>query len=197
MEEYVVLTEHETEGFIRVNKILCESTKNLDIALKMHENFKNVIAVISKQDIDECEDIYHLHRSKLRKADISVSHEEPPPEQNDSNDKDITGIYSIKQLTYSIHKKDGEKILKASYNFKSEKGWVWSSKYLMFDRTGYPRQKAVEWLNERIENEMDVKDREVTTDWVHSISSQFEKPNKIRVGMNDQGYPYILEEIWE
>lgn len=107
---------------------------------------------------------------------------------------EIKGRYPLKKMTYSIHKKNKEEILKASYNFKSEKGWVWASKYLCFDRTGYAKEKALEWLGVRTNDEDYYKIDSTKT--AYDMREYFETPIAIEVQMNDAGYPEIINEIW-
>lgn len=150
---------------------------------------KNSNILHSIIDLDENE----IETFKLIKGKLYAVQDQP-----EKDEKSIGGIYRVQKVTYSIHKKNGEKILKASYNFKSEKGWVWTSKFLCFDKTGYPRLKAFEWLNERIHKNPDIHEnnKNIDTETVYSMIDTFETPNQIKIKMNEQGYPEIIEEIW-
>jgi len=112
----------------------------------------------------------------------------------ETEDNSVEGVYPLRQITYSIHKKNGEKMLKASYNFKTDKGWVWTSKYLCFDKSGYAKEKAYEWLNERL-SPKDCKSV-IDTESALKMKEYFEKPRLVEAGMNDAGYPVITDEIW-
>ncbi|MDP8268200.1 MAG: hypothetical protein P9L97_05675 [Candidatus Tenebribacter davisii] len=146
-------------------------------------------------------DIHEINTYKLINGELFTVQEE------ESEDKTIGGRYSVKQVTYSIHKKNGEKILKASYNFKSEKGWVWSSKFLCFDKIEYPREKAFEWLLRRMpsnikEEYFDLSplipsNKDITTEVIHEICKHLHRPDYIDIQMNSAGYPEITEEYWE
>lgn len=116
-------------------------------------------------------------------------------EKTEVEDKTIKGIYPLKQISYSIHKKKTEKILKVSYNFKSEKGWVWVSLYISFDKKGYPKEKAYEWLRKRLPGYIDEDFIENTKDAYH-FSSDYIKPKQVEIEMNDAGYPAVISEIF-
>ena len=123
-------------------------------------------------------------------------------EVQEKDEDEIKGIYRVQKVTYSIHKKNGEKILKASYNFRSEKGWVWSSEYLSFDKTGYPRTKAIEWLTTRLQpdyinvNAIHQNNPKIDTESVYAMRDIFETPKQVEIEMNKQGYPKVVAEIW-
>ena len=119
-------------------------------------------------------------------------------EVQEKDEDEIKGIYKVQKVTYSIHKKNGEKILKASYNFRSEKGWIWTSEYMSFDKTGYPRIKAFEWLIKRIPKNPDinVNNANINTESVYKMSDIFETPKQVQIEMNEQGYPKVVSEIW-
>jgi len=119
-------------------------------------------------------------------------------EVQEKDEDEIKGIYKVQKVTYSIHKKNGEKILKASYNFRSEKGWIWTSEYMSFDKTGYPRIKAFEWLIKRIPKNPDinVNNANINTESVYAMRDIFETPKQVEIEMNKQGYPKVVAEIW-
>ena len=119
-------------------------------------------------------------------------------EVQEKDEDEIKGIYKVQKVTYSIHKKNGEKILKASYNFRSEKGWIWTSEYMSFDKTGYPRIKAFEWLIKRIPKNPDinVNNPKIDTESVYAMRDIFETPKQVEIEMNKQGYPKVVAEIW-
>ncbi len=145
-------------------------------------------------------------RNTFRRQNKGIGNTQPITDSEE--DKDISGIYFLKQLTYSIHMKNSEKILKVSYNFKSPKGWVWTSLYLCFDKDGYPRQKAIEWFSKRgVFIELDQEDpliQELMEDESINTVEVYEwiqengliQPEKIRVEMNAAGYPVVAQEIW-
>jgi len=121
----------------------------------------------------------------------------PLHKEDKVSSNDISGTYYLQKLSYSIHKKNKEKILKASYNFKSPHGWVWTSLYLSFDKKGYSRKKAMEWLNKR---DVYIDDPEVGVQtihkWIKNNEDTFPIPTKVKVEMNEAGYPIIIQEIW-
>ncbi len=187
MKEFLIISNDE-----RTIPYVLQSNSESQISeyLKFNQNKHTIIDL----------DIHEIKTYKLINGELFSVHEE------EREDKTISGTYSVKQVTYSIHKKNGEKILKASYNFKSEKGWVWSSKFLCFDKTGYPREKAFEWLLRRMPR--NVKDeyfglssltpsnKDITTEVIHGICKHLHCPDNIDVQMNDAGYPEITEEYW-
>ena len=138
-------------------------------------------------------DVEEIETFKLIRNELYIVQDQP-----EKDAKAIEGIYRVQKVTYSIHKKNGEKILKASYNFKSEKGWVWTSLFLCFDKTGYPRQKAFEWLNARIPKDPDIHTNNtcIDTEMAYTMSDSFQTPNQIEIEINNQGYPQIVSEIW-
>ena len=138
-------------------------------------------------------DVEEIETFKLIRNELYIVQDQP-----EKDAKAIEGIYRVQKVTYSIHKKNGEKILKASYNFKSEKGWVWTSLFLSFDKTGYPRTKAFEWLNARIPKNPDinVNNANINTEMVYTMTDIFETPKQVQIEMNEQGYPQVVAEIW-
>ena len=138
-------------------------------------------------------DVEEIETFKLIRNELYIVQDQP-----EKDAKAIEGIYRVQKVTYSIHKKNGEKILKASYNFRSEKGWVWSSEYLSFDKTGYPRIKAFEWLIKRIPKNPDinVNNPKIDTESVYAMRDIFETPKQVEIEMNKQGYPKVVAEIW-
>jgi len=151
-----------------------------------HYLFSNTNILYTIFDLDEQEiKTYRIIKNELK-------------EVQENDEKSIEGIYKVKKVTYSIHKKNGEKILKASYNFRSEKGWIWTSEYMSFDKTGYPRIKAFEWLIKRIPKNPDinVNNANINTESVYKMSDIFETPKQVQIEMNEQGYPKVVSEIW-
>jgi hypothetical protein len=80
----------------------------------------------------------------------------------------------------------------------SEKGWIWTSEYMSFDKTGYPRIKAFEWLIKRIPKNPDinVNNANINTESVYAMRDIFETPKQVEIEMNKQGYPKVVAEIW-
>jgi len=165
-----------------------KSTEEINKYISQNSNIPHSII-----DLDE----HEIKTYKLIRNELYSVQDEP-----EKDTKAIDGVYRVQKVTYSIHKKNGEKILKASYNFRSEKGWVWSSEYLSFDKTGYPRTKAIEWLTTRLQpdyinvNAIHQNNPKIDTESVYAMRDIFETPKQVEIEMNKQGYPKVVAEIW-
>lgn len=181
MKKYIVITQ-DSEGNDLVSEIQTTSKEELEEYLI---NETNGFIIISANKFKNIE--------KLKFIDGTMYCDEAER----AEDKSIDGIYKLKQISYCIHKKNSEEILKASYNFKSEHGWVWTSLYLMFDREGYPNKKAIEWLSLRVNKSIEeLTKMNLSTKDVYEYIEIFQKPDSVKIEMNDSGYPIIAEEIW-
>jgi len=172
MEKFIVLIDEE---------LLIIEAQNYSEISKIMKKMGEKCSIFYFNNLDSC--------SKFKVIDNELFEADTEKPKNE-----INGEYKLKRVTYSIHKKNKEKILKASYNFKTEKGWVWASKYLCFNKEGYPKEKAFEWLSERTSQEIYEKIQDTET--AIKFSKEFIAPIAVQVQMNNAGYPEITEEIW-